>query len=155
MPRIPRRVRDSDVTWIIALWRALHSSDAGIEDVAAEVTAIFSQYLPGDPAARFARNQALHTCPILSREVLAYENSEKGNSWQVSAAEDGDISPFELAVNEEKAQENALESFRENHEGNSPDRSEDALSIHHYYFKFKGRTYCFELPALPCSPAAA
>jgi hypothetical protein len=151
MPRIPRRVRDSDVTWIIALWRALHSADIDIEDVAAEVTAIFSQYLPGGSSARFAPGHVLQTLP--AREVLAYEDSAKEDSWQMSAEEDECLSAFEQAVNEEKARETSGEVVRNSREENF--EGADALSIHHYYFKFKGRTYCFELPALPCSPAAA
>lgn len=36
-----------DAAWIIALWRALHGGDPTPEDVAAEVIAGLSRYLPG------------------------------------------------------------------------------------------------------------
>jgi hypothetical protein len=136
------RPQNSDAVWIIALWHALHGADASIEDIAAEVTAIFSQHLPGtERLTSFEFDGSLDTFAALD---------DKG-SRQSLAREDDAISTFEQAVAQEKANELRQESDQEIY----ANESADDLSIHHFYFKFKGRTYCFDLPALTCSPAAA
>jgi hypothetical protein len=141
MPLI-RRPQNSDAAWIITLWHALHGADASIEDVAAEVTAIFSQYLPGgETVTSFEFDVSFDTVAALDDKGLR----------QALAVENDAISAFDLAVEREKANELRPESGQET----CANESTDSLSIHHFYFKFKGRTYCFDLPALTCSPAAA
>jgi hypothetical protein len=141
MPRI-RRPQNSDAAWIIALWHALHGADASLEDVAAEVTAIFSQYLPcTERLTSLEFSQSLDACAALN----------DNGSRKTLQGEDDAISAFDLAVEREKANELRQESDQEI----CANESADDLSIHHFYFKFKGRTYCFDLPALTCSPAAA
>ncbi len=143
MSRSTRHPQDSDAAWIIALWHALHGADAALEDVAAEVTAIFSQYLPGSDRLTLAElNQSVQTFPALDSEILRQATT---------GDDDAGPSAFDLAVEQEKANEMSQEKDRDP----SADESDSDLSIHHYYFKFKGRTYCFDLPALTYSPAAA
>jgi hypothetical protein len=78
-----------------------------------------------------------------------------GASWSFDRSQeetDADTpSAFETAV----AQEKASEALSKYNGSISEDASCDIFSIHHFYFKFKGRTYCLDLPALTCSSAAA
>jgi hypothetical protein len=138
------RPQDSDAAWIVALWHALHGADAAIEDVAAEVTAIFSQYLPG--STRLACPTPLTSC-----QTLGTPDTNASPQQRVEAERGEDASAFDLAIQQEKL----IELSQAVHPQESLDDSGNGLSVHHYYFKFKGRTYRFELPALTCSPAAA
>jgi hypothetical protein len=143
MPR-DRRPQNSDAAWIVMLWHALHGADVALEDVAAEVTAIFSQYLPGACQPR-----PLEFDP--STVTLTLPDPSSPHQALAAESEDDVTSDFERAVAQEKANE-----F--DHEGNQEvcdAESHNHLSIHHYYFKFKGRTYCLDLPSLTYSPAAA
>jgi hypothetical protein len=105
------------------LWRALHG-EVLVEDIAAEVIAGLSPYLPANEDS------------FLSSELLP----------QTSAFFDSADTGREDAVPQTEAQPAEFLHLE-------PDSRE--FSIHHYYFKFKGRCYCLELPALTHSPTAA
>jgi len=126
MPRNPHRVQDSDVTWIVALWHALHGADSAVEDVAAEVTAIFSQYLPGTAGAI-----PLEFDPPIT--TLSLPDARSTHQALTAESEADTISAFEQALAQEKASELRHECNQEVCDL----ESHNELSIHHYYFKFK------------------
>jgi|ERR1700727_327300 len=113
-----------DVAWIFALWRVLHG-EISIEDIAAEVIAGLSPYLP-------VSESSFQSCELLlgASALFDFTDIQKESS-------DPQIEVSQPAA--------APHLEPETHE----------FSIHHYYFKFKGRRYCLELPALTHSPTAA
>jgi hypothetical protein len=115
-----------DVAWIFALWRALHG-EISIEDIASEVIAGLSPYL------------STHEDSFLAPDLLA-RPSAFFDSGDILEEKEHD------APHSETPEPTIAASF-------DPDARE--FSIHHYYFKFKGRRYCLELPALTHSPTAA
>jgi hypothetical protein len=114
-----------DAAWIVALWRALHGGDPSPEEIAADVIAGFSQYLP------------LSEHSFLSRELLPPTSPDFASYFTPSSEE----------LDEESIESEKIEGTFD------PEKCE--YSIRHYYFKFKGHWYCLGLPALAHSPTAA
>jgi hypothetical protein len=113
-----------DAAWIFALWRALHG-EISIEDIAADVIAGLSPYLPA--------NEDSFLSPELLPQTSAFFHS--ADSLREDAVAQTEVpQPTESLCSE-------------------PDSRE--FSIHHYYFKFKEHCYCLELPAPAHSPTAA
>ena len=126
MSRSKTRSLYPDAAWIVALWRALHGGDPSPEEIAAEVIAGFSQYLPGNQHSFLTRELQ----PPTAADFARYFTS----------------STEELETGRVKAEIIEASTF-------DPETSE--YSVRHYYFKFKGHWYCLGLPALAHSPTAA
>ena len=119
-----------DVFWIFALWRALHGGDPTLADVAASVIASLAQFLP-------AREDSFGLLPLPpSPMVLAPQISDE---W-----ESGDLQDMPTHPGQHQLQGTPV-VCHDPHE----------LSIHHYYFNFKGVFYRLDHPAFACLPAAA
>jgi hypothetical protein len=121
-----------DAAWIMTLWRALHGGDPTPADVAAEVIANLSKYLP-EREGSFGMQplpSPKRAVPILELDCEDLEDD----------AYDTDTVP----TLEEVERQCELEC-----------RDPREFNIHHYYFKSKGVFYCLDRPAFACLPTAA
>jgi hypothetical protein len=118
-----------DAFWIFTLWRALHGSDAMLADIAAEVIANLSQYLP-------IEEDSFGVAPLPpSSRFLTVSGLEDPES--------ADVATDALPDQADHGHEPAFCS----------DPAE--LSIYHNYFSFKGVFYRIDRPAFACLPTAA
>jgi hypothetical protein len=122
-----------DAAWIITLWRALHGGDPTPADVAAEVIANLTKYLP-------EREGSFGIQPLPSPKprvpLIELECDETADD----EANDTDTVP-------------SLEQVERQCELECRDPRE--FNIHHYYFKSKGVFYRLDRPAFACLPTAA
>jgi hypothetical protein len=120
-----------DAFWIFLLWRALHGGDATMADIAAEVIANLSQYLP-------AHEDSFGVAPLPpSSQFLAL--------CEIEESESPEDDPHEA--------EPDLASIGQPLALFCSDPRE--FSIYHNYFNFKGVFYRVERPAFACLPTAA
>lgn len=123
--------QSQDAFWIFALWRALHGGDATLGDIAAEVIANLSQYLP-------AQEDSFGVAPLpASPNILAFA-AMKDSEAPDNCEPDG--------LRDQSGSEQGLALF-------CCDPCE--FSIYHNYFKFKGVFYRIDRPAFACLPTAA
>lgn len=119
-----------DAFWIFTLWRALHGGDAMLADIAAEVIANLSQYLPVD-------EDSFGVAPLPpSSSIVAISG--------VDDSESADDSVDALPDLSESVEPPAFFCS---------DPSE--LSIYHNYYSFEGVFYRIDRPAFACLPTAA
>lgn len=121
---------DRDAAWIMTLWRALHRENAAADDIAANVIANLSQFLP-------AREASFGMTPLPSPSCTFGPSSPE---YVETGAEATDA----------KSRQEELEEMCD-----LQCYDPDDFSIHHYYFKFKGVFYCLDRPAIACLPTAA
>ena len=131
MPRNITSTLDRDAAWIMTLWRVLHNENAAPGDIAADVIANLSQFVP-------ANEHSFGMPPIPSPAcTIAFDAMESQQS--------GDASDTNTeSEREELEQQCDLQCY-----------DPDDFSIHHYYFNFKGVFYCLDRPASACLPTAA
>jgi hypothetical protein len=120
-----------DAAWIITLWRAIHGGDPTPADVAAEVIANLSKYLP-EREGSFG----IQPLPSPKRSVplIELERDDLDDAYQTDT-----VPSFEEI---ERQCELVCRDPRE-------------FNFHHYYFKSKGVFYRLDRPAFACLPTAA
>ena len=120
-----RLAHELDAAWIIALWKAIHGGDGGPEQIAAQAIAALAQYVNAPASTSFSFHELKSQFAKLGVQVT--EHTEEAEVEAASAKP-------HVAM--------ATEVERE-------------FRVHQYCFKFKGETYCIELPALTHLPTAA
>jgi hypothetical protein len=122
---------DQDAAWIMTLWRVLHAQNAAAGEIAADVIANLSQFLPASPDSFGMQPLPSPPCTLTVCPGDSSVNDTEGVCDEVTAQD-------EL---EEMCD---LQCY-----------DPDDFSIHHYYFRFKGVFYCLDRPAFACLPTAA
>jgi len=130
MPREISSTLDHDAAWIMTLWRLLHGENAPSGDIAADVIANLSQFLP-------AREGSFGIEP-LPPALCALAEPVECSPEEYSDATDTESDRDQLE------QQCDLQCY-----------DPDDFSIHHYYFNFKGVFYCLDRPAFAHLPTAA
>jgi hypothetical protein len=120
-----RLAHELDAAWIIALWKAIHGGDGGPEQIAAQAIAALAQYISAPTPTSFSFHELKSQFAKLAVQVT--EQSEEARIEAAGAKP-------QMAIATDVGRE-----FR----------------VHQYCFKFKGETYCIELPALTHLPTAA
>jgi hypothetical protein len=108
-----------DAAWIIAVWKAIHGGDPAPELVAAQAIAALAQYVN----------------PPIQRSFSFVELKEQ-------------FAKIGVHVTERTAEESARTAEADSKAAPARDKDEREFRVHQYCFKFKGETYCIELPAL-------
>ncbi len=129
MPRQISSTLDHNAAWIMTLWRLLHGENAAPGDIAADVIANLSQFLPAREGSFGIEPPPSPLCAL----SIAVESSE----------DHPDATDAESDYDELKRQCD-LQCY-----------DPDDFSIHHYYFNFKGVFYCLDRPAFAHLPTAA
>jgi hypothetical protein len=131
MPRNISATLDRDAAWIMTLWRVLHQENAAPGDIAADVIANLSQFVPTSEQSFGIQPFPSPACAIVFDATDPYESGDAHNTDTESD-------------HEELAQQCDLQCY-----------DPDDFSIHHYYFNFKGVFYCLDRPTSACLPTAA